>query len=184
MIFVSLSLEKFIIPCSYYAPFVPPHFLRTPNKSNLYLVNSLAAAVSEPALFRHLTFHVWNLMSIFVTSFVPKYQSRPESSVHISQQASFYGENLLSPRPTPNLGGPPLAGCPQLLIQYIRSYPLYWKLFFHPQQEDAPCHGERNPLITDRVHASVYINPFLLHDYRTLLHIGLTYSFGSRHIGK
>ena len=30
----------------------------TPTKSNLYLANSLAAAVSEPALYRLLTFHV------------------------------------------------------------------------------------------------------------------------------
>ena len=33
----------------------------TPTKSNLYLVNSLAAAVSEPALYRLLTFKVPNL---------------------------------------------------------------------------------------------------------------------------
>ena len=36
-----------------------------PTKSNLYLANSLAAAVSEPALSRFLTFHVPNLMSLF-----------------------------------------------------------------------------------------------------------------------
>jgi len=44
-----------------------PHFTScTPTKSNLYLANSLAAAVSEPALYRLLTFHVPNLMSLFV----------------------------------------------------------------------------------------------------------------------
>jgi len=37
----------------------------TPTKSNLYLANFLAAAVSEPALYRLLTFHVPNLMSLF-----------------------------------------------------------------------------------------------------------------------
>ena len=36
----------------------------TPTKSNLYLANSLAA-VSEPALYRLLTFHVSSLMSLF-----------------------------------------------------------------------------------------------------------------------
>jgi hypothetical protein len=33
----------------------------------------------------------------------------------------FYGEVLLTPRPTPKAGGPPLVICPRLLIQYIRS---------------------------------------------------------------
>ena len=61
----------------------------------------------------------------------------------------FYGEVLLTPRPTPKLGGPPLVGCPRLLIQYIRSYPPYCRLFLHPQPEDAPCRGDRDPLITE-----------------------------------
>jgi len=62
----------------------------------------------------------------------------------------FYGEELLATRPTPNWG-PPLVGCPPLLIQYIRSYPPYWRPFLHPQPEDAPCRGDRDPLITGHV---------------------------------
>ena len=34
-------------------------------------------------------------------------------------------DGLLAPRPTPQAGGPPLVGCPRLLIQFIRSYPPY-----------------------------------------------------------
>jgi hypothetical protein len=37
----------------------------------------------------------------------------------------FYGEELLAPRPTAQVGGPLLVGCPRLLIEYIRSYPPY-----------------------------------------------------------
>jgi hypothetical protein len=37
-------------------------------------------------------------------------------------KASFYGEDLSAPRPKPKAGGPPLVGCPRLLIPYIRSY--------------------------------------------------------------
>ena len=37
----------------------------TSTKSSLYLAISLAAAVSEPALYRLLKFHVPNLMSLF-----------------------------------------------------------------------------------------------------------------------
>ena len=38
----------------------------TPTKSNLYLANSLAAAISEHALHRLLMFHVSNKMSLFL----------------------------------------------------------------------------------------------------------------------
>jgi len=62
----------------------------------------------------------------------------------------FYGELLLAPRPSRNWG-PLLVGCPQLLIQYIRRYPPYGTPFLHPQPEDAPCRGDRDPLITRHV---------------------------------
>jgi len=48
---------------------------------------------------------------------------------------------LLAPRPPP-VGGAPLIGCPRLLIQYVRSYPSYWRPFLHPQPDDAPCRGD------------------------------------------
>jgi len=48
---------------------------------------------------------------------------------------------------TPQAGGPPLVGCPLLLIQYIRSCRLYWRLFLPPEPEDALWHGDRDPLI-------------------------------------
>ena len=59
-------------------------------------------------------------------------------------------ESMLAPRPTPQAGGLPLVGYPRLLIQYIRRYPPYWRPFLHPQPEDAPCRGDRDPLITAR----------------------------------
>jgi len=48
----------------------------------------------------------------------------------------------------PQAGGPPLFGCLRLLIQFIRSYPPYRRPFLDPQPEDAPCRGDRDPLIT------------------------------------
>jgi hypothetical protein len=59
--------------------------------------------------------------------------------------AISYGEGLLACCSTPKLKDYPPVGCPWLLIQYIRSYPSYWMLFLHPQTEDMPCHGDRNP---------------------------------------
>jgi hypothetical protein len=57
----------------------------------------------------------------------------------------FSRGGLLAPRPT-EAGGPPLVGCTRLLIQFIRSYPPYRRPFLHPQPEDAPCRGDRDPL--------------------------------------
>jgi hypothetical protein len=63
-------------------------------------------------------------------------------------KGSFSQWGFVSPSPNPQAGGPPLVSCLRLLIQYIRSYPPYWRPFLHPQPEDAPCRGDRNPLIT------------------------------------
>jgi len=49
--------------------------------------------------------------------------------------------------PNPQAGGPPLVGCPRLLIQFIRSYPPYQRLFLYPHPEDTPCHGDKDPFI-------------------------------------
>ena len=56
-----------------------------------------------------------------------------------------------STSPNPQVGGPPLVGCPQRIVKYIRSYPPYWRPFLHPQPEDAPCRGDRDPLIMGSV---------------------------------
>jgi len=41
--------------------------------------------------------------------------------------------------------GPPLVNCPRLLVQFICSYTPYWRQFLHPQPEDVPCDGKRDP---------------------------------------
>ena len=80
------------------------------------------------------------------------------------KKASFYGEELLAPRPTPKLEGPPLVGCLRLFIQYIRSYPPYRRPSLHPQLEDAPFRGDRGPLITEYMSPQsqiiVYYRPY------------------------
>ena len=53
---------------------------------------------------------------------------------------------VVSPSPNPQAGGSPLVGCPRLLIQFIPSYPPYWRPFLYPQPEDAPRRGDRDPL--------------------------------------
>ena len=64
-------------------------------------------------------------------------QSRFEAlSVNISLQCMFLRWGAVSTSPKPQAGGPTLVGCPRLLIQYIRSYPPYWRPFLHPQPEE------------------------------------------------
>jgi hypothetical protein len=50
--------------------------------------------------------------------------------------------------PNPQVGGQPLVRCPQLLIQYILSYPPYWRPSPDPHPEDAPYRGDRDPLMS------------------------------------
>ena len=64
MILISFSIKK-IITLALTVPPLSQLSSCTPTKSNLYLANSLAAAVSEPALCRLLTFQVPNLVSLF-----------------------------------------------------------------------------------------------------------------------
>ena len=58
----------------------------------------------------------------------------------------FYSWWVVSTSPNPQAGWPPHVDCPRLLFQYIRNYPPYWRPFLYPQPEDAPCHGDRDPL--------------------------------------
>jgi hypothetical protein len=54
----------------------------------------------------------------------------------------FLWRGVVSTLSNPQAGGPPLVVCPRLLIQFIHSYPPYWRLFLLLQPEDAPCHGD------------------------------------------
>ena len=54
----------------------------------------------------------------------------------------FLRRGVVSTLSNPQAGGPPLVVCPRLLIQFIHSYPPYWRLFLLPQPEDAPCRGD------------------------------------------
>jgi len=57
----------------------------------------------------------------------------------------FLRRGVVSTSPNSQAGGPPLVGCPRLLIQFIHSYPTYRRPSLHPQPENAPCRGDRDP---------------------------------------
>ena len=78
--------------------------------------------------------------------------------------------------PNPQAGGPPLVGSPRLLIQYIRSYPPSWRTFPHPQPEDAPCRGDRDPLVM-AVIASIFQKCLLTSVHLYCMHLHTFFSY-------
>ena len=120
----------------------------TPTKSDFYLANSLAAAESEPALFRLLTFHIPNLMSLFHCLSHTRVSFQVQSLL-CERFITGYDFTVRNCSTLSNFqaGRPPLVGCPRLIIQYIRSYPPYWRLFLRAQPKNVPRHSDRDPLI-------------------------------------
>ena len=60
---------------------------------------------------------------------------RESSSCEYFLTVFFLWGGVVSTSPNPQAGGPPLVGCPRLLIHYIRIYPPYWRPFLHPQPD-------------------------------------------------
>jgi hypothetical protein len=59
----------------------------------------------------------------------------------------FYGEELLAPRLTPKLEDHPLLAVRDCLFKTFAATLHIWRPFFNPQPENAPCLGDRGPLI-------------------------------------
>ena len=72
----------------------------------------------------------------------------PEQASHLwlFLNISVLQGRVVSTSPNPQSGGPPLVGCPRLLIQFIHSYPPYRGPFLCLQPEDVSCCGDRDPL--------------------------------------
>ena len=89
----------------------------------------------------------------------------------VSQHDTFYGEELLTPRPTPKLENPPLSAVRNCLFSILAVI----LNTGGPQSEEAPCHVDRDPLITDftLIHFSsphtVYLLVIALHILRLLM---------------
>jgi hypothetical protein len=65
---------------------------------------------------------------------------------------TFYGEELLAPRPTPKLEDHPLSAVRDCLFNTFAATLHIWRPFLHPQPEDAPCRGDRDRLIRDEMY--------------------------------
>ena len=90
--------------------------------------------------------------------------SRSEAFLNDVQQDTFCWRGVLSTSSNLQVEGLPLVGCPRLFIRYIRRYPQYWRPFLYPQPEDAPCRGDRDPLITENF-ISFYSFRYLVYSF-------------------
>jgi len=61
-----------------------------------------------------------------------------------------YSEELLTLRPNPKLEHHFLSAVHDCLFNTFANYPPHWRPFLHPQPEDVPCRGDRDPLITSQ----------------------------------
>jgi hypothetical protein len=59
----------------------------------------------------------------------------------------FYGEESLVPHPTPKLEDHRLSAVCDWLFNILAATLHIWRLFLHPQPEDIPCRGDKDPLI-------------------------------------
>ena len=104
MIFISFPIEKTIIPC-----FTVPSFSHltscTPTKSNLYLANSLAAAIRDTVLYRLLTFQVPNNMSLFLLRLLDTSSRNPQPPPGDPSGGVVYLWMVLSPEEAFHLMG-------------------------------------------------------------------------------
>jgi hypothetical protein len=65
----------------------------------------------------------------------------------VHNMGSFYSEELLAPLPTSRLEDHPLLAVRDCLFNVLTATLHIWRLFLHRHPEDAPCHGDRDPLI-------------------------------------
>jgi hypothetical protein len=109
------------------ASLVPPlsHLIScTPTKSSVYFDTSFAIVTSDFDLHRLLTCQVPNPIPIFFSL-----GSLPKGSAKVRGSFKKFRNKLIllrcevvSTTPNPQAIGPPLAGCPRLLVQCILSY--------------------------------------------------------------
>jgi hypothetical protein len=53
---------------------------------------------------------------------------------------------LLAPLPNPKLEGYPLSAVRDFLFNIFTGTLRMWRIFLHPQPEDAPCRGDKRPI--------------------------------------
>jgi hypothetical protein len=128
-------------------PIWPP--VITLNLTYIWLVPS--TVIREPTLYKLLTFHVPNPISIFrrlCRLSKESFQVRGSLEAFVTS-LFFYGEGVLASCPTPTMEDHPLSFVRSCLFNIFTTTIHSWRRFLHPQSEDAPCCGDRDPPNTD-----------------------------------
>jgi hypothetical protein len=88
-------------------------------------------------------------LSLSWASSIQIISSGPRLSVWTFRSVIYLNSELLALRPTPKFEGHPLSAVRDCIF-YIFTATLHTGgPFLHPQHEDAPCRGDRDPLITE-----------------------------------
>jgi hypothetical protein len=101
------------------------HFLKNaPHSSRNQLpciVSKPQLALLDPDIHTLVTFHVPNLMSIFVPYIIPKVQSKSQAFLLFHNIPSFCGEELLALYPSPKLENHPLSAVRECLFNIFSA---------------------------------------------------------------
>ena len=81
----------------------------------------------------------------FITAF-----TRPRH-LNLSKYQWTFREDLLAPRPTPKLEDHSVSAVRDCLFNLFAATLHIWRPFLHPQTEEVPCRGDRDPLVTESV---------------------------------
>jgi hypothetical protein len=71
----------------------------------------------------------------------------PRLCIAFRNMLIFYGEELSAPRPTPKLEYHPLSAVRDSLFNVFAATLHIYRPFLHLQPKDAPCRGDRDPII-------------------------------------
>jgi hypothetical protein len=71
---------------------------------------------------------------------------------------NFYGEELLVPRPKPKQEDHTFSAVRGCLFNIFAATFHIWRNPLHPQPEEAPCRGDRDPLIADWINAELNVH--------------------------
>jgi hypothetical protein len=121
----------------------------------------LTTVVSDPDLYRLLTVHVPNFISplhfLRCTEGSVRFQGL---CVWFVTRFILYGQKLLAPSSTPKLEDHPFLPFCDYLFNIFAAILHICRPFLHPQPEDMPCRGHRDPLITvTGTHLSLWQGP-------------------------
>jgi hypothetical protein len=88
------------------------------------------------------------------------HSQQPAWGLRVWLVTRFYDEELSAPRTIPILEDHPLSAVRDCLFNIFAATLHIWRPFLHPQPEDAPCRGDRDPLVTvTGTHLSLWQGP-------------------------